>query len=62
MKDLTADQLDQIVIDELKQIMIRYEFKDAPGDNLLYYAVSNVLDYYMPKWEYNEFLQTLKGK
>lgn len=59
MKDLTADQLDQIVIDELKQIMIRYELKEAPEDNLLYYAVSKVLDYYMPKYEYNEFLQSL---
>lgn len=62
MKDLTADELDQIVIDELKQIMIRYELKDAPEDNLLYDAVSRVLDYYLPTREYKEFLETLKGK
>lgn len=62
MIELNPDQIDQIVIEDLQGVMQRYELKDTPEDNYLFTAVSTVLAYYMPKTEYNEFLETLKGK
>ena len=61
--EMVEEQVDSIIKSELKAAL-EMNLKDFPGDRTdweLVDALIRVLDYYSPKLEFDEYIQTLNG-